>query len=196
MVDQSREKSSFTVLPKQADNLRASSVEGMNLPFSMAYMVWRDTPTMSASSCCDIRFMALSTLMLFFMVAPPSVNCNVCLEDNDVDEEHHEYRGHQVQCIVCHHCAGISHVRSSVETVGNLKDKPQDGNGKCGAGGNGEGFPAQVFREFVFGFFFRECNGQQGQSSEDHIGYDTAPHGCIAYPSKEKNEEQCHDNET
>ena len=47
----------------------ASSVDGTNFPDSIALIVCLLTPTASANCCCEMRTMARSTLILFFIFA-------------------------------------------------------------------------------------------------------------------------------
>ena len=60
----------------------ASSVDGTNLPASIAFIVCLLTPTASANCCCEMRTMARSTLILFFISA--RVFMNVVSENDDV----------------------------------------------------------------------------------------------------------------
>jgi len=64
----SNKKSSSTFFLKSLAILSASTVDGTYLLLSMALMVCRDTPIFSAKSCCVIFKIALSTLMVFFML--------------------------------------------------------------------------------------------------------------------------------
>lgn len=58
---------SLTETLKYRDILRARTAEGLYLPSSIALIVCLVTCKTSASSCCVILFLALSTRMLFFM---------------------------------------------------------------------------------------------------------------------------------
>ena len=71
--------------------LSASRVEGMNLPLSMALIVWRLTPTCSANCCWVRRTTARWTRMLFFMVqvAVQSVKIEVIDEQEDDQRSGH-----------------------------------------------------------------------------------------------------------
>ena len=62
---------SSSFFPNTDDIFSDRTVEGTYFPASMAFMVWRVTPVFSASCCCVMRFMARSTLMLFFIPSPP-----------------------------------------------------------------------------------------------------------------------------
>src|SRR5690606_20486404 len=60
-------KTCSTGLSKTRAIFSASMVEGTYLLLSMALMVWRDTPTRSASSACVMLRMARSTRIVLIM---------------------------------------------------------------------------------------------------------------------------------
>lgn len=63
----SSSKISFTDTPNTCARRKASTVEGLNFPCSIATIVCRLTRTRSARSSCVIRSFALSTRKLFFI---------------------------------------------------------------------------------------------------------------------------------
>ena len=69
----SSSKMSFTDLLNRAEIFKARTVEGLNLPFSIALMVCLLTASLSARSCWVMSSRALSTFILFFISHPPLV---------------------------------------------------------------------------------------------------------------------------
>lgn len=82
-------KISFIVFPNISDIFNDSKVEGTYFPDSMALMVCRLTPMASANCCWVICLMALSTLNVLVIVAPPKfIKFNVVLYDEQ--KQYHE----------------------------------------------------------------------------------------------------------
>lgn len=63
----SNKKISSTLALKTFASFNASTVEGIYLPASIAFIVCRDTPIRSASSACVMLSIARCTRRLFFM---------------------------------------------------------------------------------------------------------------------------------
>ena len=83
----SKAKMSFTDFWKTKAIFIITSPEGIYLHDSIALMVCRLTPTLSASSCCEILNTALSTLMLFFISGRFFQLIHSVIEDTDEQNE-------------------------------------------------------------------------------------------------------------
>lgn len=94
----------------------ASGVEGRKRPFSIATIVWRLTPTASASCCWVTDISALSTLILFFISIHLVVVPHLHTEEEYIDErKQNEIQRHELEIF---HSVNKQSARNKQHNVG------------------------------------------------------------------------------